>query len=221
MNILVIAPHPDDEILGVGGTIAKYIDHGHDVYICIVTRGHISMFSEESVNQVRQETLNAHEYIGVKKTFFLDFPSVMLHSQPLHEINAKIEKVVLEVKPTVAYIPHFGDMHTDHFIVAEASMVALRPIGTHVVNEIYSYETLSETEWNIPHAGNAFLINSWNNITGYLDTKLSTMTKFESQLKEFPHPRSIKALRSLANLRGSTIGVEEVEAFSLIRKIDN
>lgn len=218
MKVLVIAPHPDDEILGVGGTMAKYIDEGHDVYVCIVTKGHSSMYSENRIKKVTDEALIAHEKLGVKKTIFLDFPAVMLSEVPKHELNGKLTKLIDEIKPEIVFIPHFGDMHLDHYIIAQSSMVAMRPIKDHKVLEIYSYETLSETEWNVPHLANAFNPNVYFDISEYMDKKLEAMRCFESQVTEFPHPRSIKAISSLAALRGSTVGVNAAEAMCLIRK---
>lgn len=219
MKTLVIAPHADDEVLGVGGTIAKHIDEGNDVYVCIVTSGHPTMFPEDILKQLRKEALSAHEFLGVKETFFLDFPAVMLSEIPKHEINGKILDTINEVQPDVVFIPHYGDMHLDHYIVSQASMVGLRPIREHKVLEVYSYETLSETEWNIPHTSNTFIPNTWVDISNYLDKKLKAMNTYSTQVYEFPHPRSLGGIESLAKFRGSTIGVNAAEAFTLIRRI--
>ncbi len=219
MKILVIAPHADDEVLGVGGTIAKHIDEGNDVYVCIVTSGHPKMFPEDILKQLRKEALSAHEFLGVKETFFLDFPAVMLSEIPKYEINGKILDIINEVQPDIVFIPHYGDMHLDHYIVSQASMVGLRPIREHKVLEVYSYETLSETEWNIPHASNTFIPNTWVDISNYLDKKLKAMNTYSTQVYKFPHPRSLEGIKSLAKLRGTTVGVNAAEAFSLIRRI--
>ncbi len=219
MNILVVAPHADDEILGVGGAIAKYIDEGHKVYVCIVTRGHLSMFPEEILLKLREEVISAHNYLGVEETIFIDFPAVLLSEVPKWEINKKINEVVEKISPQIVYIPHFGDMHLDHDIVAKATMVAVRPIKNNKVLEVYSYETLSETEWNVPHSSNTFIPNTYVDISNYIDKKVNAMSYFTTQLKDFPHPRSLEAIRSLAKLRGSTVGVNAAEAFSLVRRI--
>ena len=221
MKILVFAPHADDEILGVGGTIAKYIDEGHEVFICVITSGHPSMFKEELLSSLRKEAIAAHKYLGIRETIFLDFPAVMLNEVPKFQINQKIQEIIGNIIPNVVYIPHFGDMHNDHTIVSQACMVALRPINNHKVEEVYSYETLSETEWNLPHSSNTFLPNTYVNISKYINKKITAIEYFNTQIKDFPHPRSSKAIISLANLRGSTIGVEAAEAFSLIRKISS
>jgi LmbE family N-acetylglucosaminyl deacetylase len=219
MKVLVIAPHADDEIIGVGGSIAKHIAQNNKVYICIVTKGTQPIFEDDYVNKIREETIMSHSYIGIEKTFFLDFPAVMLEQIPRHEINDKILTVVSEVEPDIVYIPHFGDMQKDHQIIAEAAMVALRPKYKHKVKAVYAYETLSETEWNIPHAANAFIPNVYVDVTGFIDKKIEAMKLYESQLADFPNPRSLEAIEALAKYRGSTINVKAAEAFMLIREI--
>ena len=218
-KILVVAPHPDDEVLGVGGTIAKRCRGGDQVYVCIVTKGQQPMFSEESVAQVRAEAVAAHQMLGVAETIFLDLPAVLLDTIPQAEVNAKIGELVMRILPDEIYIPHHGDMHKDHLIVAEACMVALRPKYRHKVSKIYAYETLSETGWHIPNAANQFIPTVYEDITNTLQDKLSAMLIFKSQVSQFPDARSVGALEALAKYRGSTVGMEAAEAFSLIREI--
>jgi len=212
-KILIIAPHNDDEVLGVGGTIAKHVKQGDKVYICSVTIGPNS----ERATMIRDEALNSHRFLGITKTFFLDLPVVNLAQLPTTEINTAIENVVNEVKPNIAYIPHRGDMHIDHKVVSESSMVALRPLNNPQLEIIYAYETLSETEWDIPSASNAFLPNVYSEVTDTIDEKLEAMKFYKSQLYKFPHPRSLRAIKALSEYRGSTIGVEHAESFMLIR----
>lgn len=219
MNILVIAPHPDDEILGAGGTILKHIAHGDHVYVCIVTKGCNPLFSETSVNRIRAEAKDCHTFLGIKETYYLDFPAAMIEKIDRYEINDKIFKVISKVRPEIVYIPHHGDMQKDHQIVSEASMVALRPKYSHVVRKILAYETLSETEWNIPHSMNAFMPNLYHDISEYLEYKLEAMNKYTSQLADFPNPRSLIAIEALAKYRGSTINARAAEAFVLLREI--
>lgn len=215
MKVLVFAPHNDDEVLGVGGTIVKHVSNGDEVYVCEVTVGK----NEERANLIKEEALKAHEILGVKQTYFLDFPVVGLTTVPTMELNKAIHKVTQEVKPDIAYIPHKGDMHKDHAIVAESAMVALRPVDSPQVKAIYVYETLSETEWNIPSVDNAFLPNVYVDITKTIDKKIEAMNCYKSQLYEFPQPRSLKAIRALSEVRGSTICVENAESFMLVRSI--
>lgn len=218
-KILVIAPHADDEILGVGGTMARYISEGNEVYVCIVTHGEKPLFSDEIVSTIRKETLLAHEMLGIKKTFFLEFPAVMLEQIPRYQLNGKIMEVVQTVEPDIVYIPHVGDMQKDHQLVNEAAMVAVRPKYAHKIAKVYAYETLSETEWNIPNTTNAFIPTVYTDIADFLEMKKKTLACFETQVAPFPNPRSLEAVEALAKYRGSTVGVLAAEAFILIREI--
>lgn len=219
MRVLVIAPHPDDEIIGTGGMIAKRTKEGHDVYVCIVTKGSPPLFSEDSVKQVREECIRADKILGVKDTFFLDFPAVMLEMVPRYEFNGKITEIIQELKPDEVYIPHRGDMQLDHQIVVDAAMVALRPKYKHTVKKILSYETLSETGWNVPNVSNEFIPNVYEDITAELDIKIKAMCEFKSQLSEFPAARSVEAIEALARYRGATVNCKASEAFSLVREL--
>ena len=219
MNVLIIAPHPDDEILGVGGTMLKRAQAGDNVYVCIVTKGMMPLFSEEIVEKGRSEARLAHKSLKVKETIFLDFPAVMLESVPRYELNGKILDLIRSLTPDEVYIPHPGDMQVDHRLVTEAAMVALRPKYSSKVKRIYSYETLSETGWNIPNVQNEFIPTVYEDISETMQGKLRAMSFFESQLNEFPEARSLGALKVLAEYRGSTAGVKAAEAFCLIREL--
>ena len=219
MKVLVFAPHPDDEILGVGGTMAKRISAGDEVYVCVVTKGCAPLFDETSVEQVRSECRGADRLLGVKETIFLDFPAVMLETVPRYALNGKIAEVISRIKPEEVYIPHRGDMQLDHQMVVDAAMVGLRPKGGHRVCRIYAYETLSETGWNIPNVTNEFIPNVYEDISGFLDKKTEAMTIFASQLAQFPNARSAEAIKALAVYRGTTVNLPAAEAFALIREI--
>ncbi len=218
-RILVIAPHADDEVLGVGGTMARNIAEGNQVYVCIVTHGVKPLFSDEVVAKIREETIAAHEFLKVTHTFFLEFPAVMLEQIPRHQLNDKIMRVIHEVQPDEVYIPHAGDMQKDHQIVSEAAMVAVRPKYAHKIGAVYAYETLSETEWNIPNATNIFIPTVYRDISQFMETKKQALSYFSTQIEAFPNPRSVEAVEALAKYRGSTIEVEGAEAFVLIRQI--
>ena len=220
MKVLVFAPHPDDEILGVGGSIAKYISLGHDVCVCIVTCGKPPIFTESEAKKVRNETDLAHRFLGITETIRYDFPAVMIEKCNRYKVNDALQKVISNTKPDIVYIPHCYDIQKDHQIVAEAAMVALRPKHNNNVKKIYAYETLSETEWNISNSVNAFTPTTWNDISGFLDIKIEAMKKYESQLASFPNPRSIEAIQALAKYRGSNICIEAAEAFVNIRTIE-
>lgn len=219
MKVLVIAPHPDDEIIGVGGTIAKRANVGDEVYVCIVTKGVAPLFPEEQVKKVQAECREADAMLGVKETIFLDFPAVMLETVPRYEFNGKIAEVVQRINPDEVYIPHRGDMQIDHQMVVDAAMVAVRPRGKKYPKRVYAYETLSETGWNIPNTVNEFIPTVYEDITDTFEIKMKSMDVFQSQLAPFPAARSIGAIEALAKFRGATVSVETAEAFSLIREV--
>ena len=219
MKVLVIAPHPDDEVIGVGGTIAKRAAAGDEVYVCVVTRGPKNLFPEDLVERTRKECREADALLGVKETIFLDFPAVMLETVPRYEFNGKIAEVVQRINPDEVYIPHRGDMQIDHQMVVDAAMVAVRPRGKNYPKRVYAYETLSETGWNIPNTMNEFIPTVYEDITEEFELKLKAMDIFKSQLAPFPAARSIGAIEALAKYRGSTVSVLAAEAYSLIREV--
>ena len=218
MNVLVIAPHPDDEILGVGGTIARRAAEGHSVYVCIVTKGGEPLFRADFIEQGRAECRHADALLGVEETVFLDFPAAMLEEVPRYRLNDGIAGVVQRVRPDEVYLPHRGDMQLDHKMVVDAAMVALRPKYAHKVCRVYAYETLSETGWDIPNTVNEFIPNVYEDISETLDRKLEAMSCFKSQLSPFPAARSIGAIEALARYRGAMVGFNAAEAFALIRE---
>lgn len=219
MKILVFAPHPDDEVLGVGGTIAKRAQLGDEVYICVVTKGTEPLWREGPVLRIQQQCREADKLLGALDTIFLNFPAVMLETVPRYELNGKISDVVKNIQPDEVYIPHRGDMQLDHKMIVDACMVALRPKYKHIVKRVYAYETLSETGWDIPNTVNEFIPTVYENIEDTLQLKLEAMLKFESQVSAFPDLRSMEALESLAKYRGSTVNCKAAEAFNLIREI--
>lgn len=219
MKVLVIAPHPDDEVLGCGGTIARHVAEGGEVYLCVVTKAYSPDWSEEIIEVKRQEVLKATEILGIKEVYFLDLPTVKLDTIPQKELNESITRAIAEVKPEVVYIPHKGDVNQDHRLVFEASMVALRPLSGSTVSKILCYETLSETEWGAPNTESLFVPNVYVNIADTLEVKLEAMSAYATELKDYPHPRSLEMLKILAQKRGAEVGFAAAEAFMLVREI--
>lgn len=215
MKVLVFAPHNDDEVLGAGGTIARHVTNGASVYICEVTASLV----EERKKLLQGEAASAHRILGVSDTCFLDFTVVELPHEGIRKFTGAVNAVVQRIAPEVVYLPFYGDMHTDHAAVANAVMVAVRPLAAPFVKSVYMYETLSETGWNFPTADKTFIPNVFVDITSYFDQKVSAMNAYRSQIKEYPHPRSIKAMCALAEYRGSMIGVPMAEAFMCVREV--
>lgn len=223
-NILVIAPHCDDEVLGCAGMMAKKIDQGATVFVAIVTNGFLGapeLFSEKGTKKVRSETRAAHVFLGVKETFFLDFPAPRLDTIPSYQLSIAFEKVIRDNLIDTLYIPHRGDIHKDHRITYEAALVASRPINENPVQRIFAYETLSETEWAAPFPDDAFIATYYEKISeAQLEIKLKAFQFFSTQIKKAPHPRSLENIKCLARLRGASISCAAAEAFHLIRHID-
>ncbi|MDP8961627.1 MAG: PIG-L family deacetylase [Actinomycetota bacterium] len=218
-RVLVIAPHPDDEVLGVGGTIAKLAAEGAWVEVVIVTKASPPLYTEDVLVTGRREARAAQRTLGASRSRFLSFPAAGLDSVPHSELNAGLGEVFAEGRPEVVFIPFNGDMHTDHQLVFTSAMVCSRPGSAWSPRSIYAYETLSETNWNAPYVTPNFVPNVFVDITAHLETKLAAMRQYASQLKDFPHERSIGALEALAARRGSTVGVAAAEAFVLVRDI--
>lgn len=220
-NILVLAPHPDDEVLGCGGVISKYSKTGDSVYVLIVTRGTPKLYNEEKIENVRREARCAHKILGVKETIFFDFHAPDLDITSRADISRSIAGVINEFKIDELYLPHRGDIHHDHGIVFHAGLVAARPVGKYSVKNIYCYETLSETEWAAPFGDDAFIPNHFVNIELEMEAKLEAMQCFKSQVRPFPSTRSLETIETLAKFRGATVGFNRAEAFMIIRTIKN
>ena len=215
MRVVVIAPHNDDEILGVGGTMAKLVKQGHEVIVCEVTAGDLA---DEMVQLQKREAIASHELMGVK-THFMDLPVVGLKEMNTSELNGAFQKHLIELAPDIVFLPHKGDMHIDHRMTIEAAMVALRPVTFPNLKAIYAYETLSETDWNTPSVDNAFMPTLFVDITEEIDVKLEAVKCHASQLCEYPHPRSLEGIRALAMHRGCTVCKAYGEAFMVLREV--
>lgn len=218
-NVLVIAPHPDDEILGCGGTMLRHIHEGDNVYVCIVTHAEPPIYPEGASLPIQAKGRECHKWMGVKQTYFLDFPTVMLEKVDRYKINNAILNVINETKADIVYIPHWGDMQKDHQIVADACMVSVRPKYTHQVSTVYGYETMSETAWNAHNIQNEFMPNTFIDISDYLEGKKKALGFYSAQMNEFPDARSIEAVEHLARYRGALMHLNAAEAFVMIRNV--
>lgn len=217
---LVLAPHPDDEVLGCGGTIARLTAEGGRVDVGIVTRGMAPAYSDEQVAEVRAEAAAAHRLLGVAGTHYLDLPAAGLDRLPQAEVNAAIATLIGQVRPKTLMVPFLGDIHADHQIVFNAAMVAARPGGGFRPDRVIAYETVSETNWSAPYLTPAFAPNLYLDIGGFLETKIAAFGCYASQVRPFPNERSIESLRALATLRGSCVSLHAAEAFVLLREIE-
>ena len=219
MKVLVIAPHPDDEVLGLGGTMHRLAGEGHNVITAIATKGWEPLYPESQVTEVRVEAKGANELLGVKKVHFMDLPVTRLHAMPQHELNAAFDALIAQEQPELVFLPFPGDRHEDHRQVFDASLVALRPVADRgYVKRILCYETVSETHWSAAHVEPAFQPQLWIDISDHLQAKLAAMRKYASQLRAAPDARSLEAISALATWRGSVMGMHAAEAFGVLRE---
>ena len=219
-KIIVIAPHPDDETLGCGGSLLKHKENHDEIYWLIVT----SMKEEDGwkpseVEKRREEVNEVSNAYGFKNIFNLDFPTTKLDLIPLNTLVTSISKVVDDVKPQTIYIPNRSDIHSDHRKTFESAMSACKSFRMDFIKKILMYECLSETEFAPSLQENAFSPNYFVDISKYLEEKINILKVYKSELKEFPFPRSEINIRALASYRGATANVKAAEAFVLIKKI--
>lgn len=223
-KLLIIAPHADDEVLGCGATISKAVSNGDEVYVLICTNASVGapeLFSTDIIKQIRAEAIEAHRMLGVKETFFLEFPAPVLDQYPRYKMSNDISAIIEKIGANTVYIPHRGDCHKDHAIIHDCAMVACRPLANCSVKHVYAYETLSETEWGEPVAAVFFVPVKYNTFTvEEFQNKLDAMSCFKSQLYPFPASRSLEAIEALAKYRGCTVSAVRAEAFEVLRDID-
>lgn len=217
--VLVIAPHPDDEVLGCGGTIARLSAAGSAVHVAIVTTGRHPRFREDGVAQVRAEAARAHDLLGVRATHYLELPAAELDGVAHADLNAAIGSLVDNIRPVTLFMPFLGDIHLDHQLVFRSVMVAARPRAHYYPQRLLAYETLSETNWSAPYLEPHFQPNLYIDIAETLERKIAAFRCFESQCRSFPDERSPEALRALAQLRGATVRRHAAEAFVVIREV--
>ncbi len=210
MRVLVIAAHPDDEVLGVGGTICRHTSAGDDVYICMVTKAYEPQWSTEFIEGKTREQREVDQILGIKKRFNLDLPTVRLNTIPTGEFSKKISDVVDSVNPDVVYTHFENDLNYDHTLVFRAALVATRPPKR---IKLLCFETLSETEWSYK----TFSPNTWVDISYFIKKKIEAFRIYNSEVKMHPHPRSIEGIEILAKKRGMEAYIDYAEAFILVR----
>lgn len=226
MPILIIAAHPDDEVLGCGGTIARLTGEGHFVHVLLMADGEGSRESGKgqhgndslvSARNTAAET--ACKIMGCVSVDNLMLPDNRLDGLELLDVVKKIEAFVNQYKPSTVFTHHAGDVNVDHRIAHEAVLAACRPQPGHSVQEMLFFEVPSSTEWSPPGSAAPFLPNYFVDISSALKTKVKALEAYANEMREFPHPRSLRAIEALARWRGATVGVEAAEAFMLGRKL--
>lgn len=222
-KILIVASHPDDEVLGCFGTVARLIKDGYEAYTLILGEGKTSRDEQREVENKKNEieTLNseiqrANDTIGVKKVFTESFPDNRFDSVDLLDIIKVISKAKEEVQPDIIFTHYQNDLNIDHQITYKAVLTATRPMENECIKEIYSFEILSSTEWNYPLS---FSPDTFFDISDTLDLKIKAMRKYDSELCAYPHPRSLEGIELNAKHQGMRVGKKYVEAFKSIRRI--
>ena len=217
-KILIVAAHPDDEVLGCFGTVARLIKEGYDAYTLILGEGKTSRdeVDENALKILREEIKKANEKIGIKKVFIEHFPDNRFDSVDLLDIIKVISKVKEEVQPDIIFTHYKDDLNIDHQITYKAVITATRPMQNESVKEIYAFEILSSTEWNYPLS---FSPDTFFDISDTLLLKVDAMKTYRSELCEYPHPRSIEGIELNARYQGMRVGRTAVEAFKAIRVI--
>ena len=218
-RVAVIAPHPDDEVLGCGGTIVRLATAGVAVDVVTVTRGQPPDFEAAAVEQVMAEAAAAHRLMGVAGGHFLDLPAARLDTVGQAHVNAALASALDRIQPDTLFVPFLGDIHHDHQLVFTAAMVWARPRHGGAPARMLAYETLSETNWFAPPATPPFLPTVFVDITDTLESKLNAFAAYRSQVKQFPDERSPDAIRALAVSRGASVFRSAAEAFMLIRAV--
>jgi len=223
MNHLIIAAHPDDEVLGCGGTITRLTNERQNVYVAILGEGITSRSRQReqadpaALEALRNDSRRVSELLGVRELFLYDLPDNRFDTVPLLDIVKRLEEILSMVQPTVVFTHHGGDLNIDHAIIHRATLTATRPVPGNSVRRLYAYEVPSSTEWAFGQWSRGFRPNVFMDITATLETKITAMQGYESEARSFPHPRSPESLRIQARKWGSTAGVEAAEAFELIR----
>ena len=210
MNILVIAPHPDDEVLGMGGTIKK-LSKKNTIILCVVSEGSTAQYKDKKMIQIRKDACKkCSKVLGISKIIFLDFADMKLNLSHL-EINKKLEKIIQKFKPEIVYTAPKNDLNLDHQAVFDSTLVACRPKSG--VKKILCYEMQGQTK-------SPFEPNIFENIEKEIDFKIKGFKMYKSEIEKFPNARSIIAIDNLAIMRGIQVGLKKAEGFQLIQEIN-
>jgi len=225
-TVLVLAAHPDDEVLGVGGTIARHAAAKDGVHVVIAAEGATSRDGKRNAKARRREigdlqsaARRAAKILGARSVRFLGLPDNRCDSLDRLEIVKSIEAVIAELKPDMVYVHHAGDVNVDHRILHEAAFTACRPQPGHCVKRLLSFETVSSTEWTPPGSLPAFQPTVFVDISAHWKKKRAALEAYQNEMRPWPHARSIAAVEHLGRWRGATVGVEMAEAFTLLRDV--
>lgn len=224
-RVLVVGAHPDDEMLGCAGTLAHHSRRGDEVHILIAGEGATARDESRGegippeVLALRRAAKEAARIVGARQPRFLGLPDERLDGMILLDLVKRLEEVIEEVRPSVIYTHHGGDLNLDHRIIHQGVMTACRPMPGQVVRSIFTFETVSSTEWGSTATGEAFHPTRFVDISAELDRKLEALACYSAEMRPFPHARSLEGIRALARLRGASVGMEAAEAFVVVRDL--
>ena len=224
-QVLVVAAHPDDDVLGCGGVVARHATDNDCVHILFMAEGGTARQPSVSLEQAAGDIASREdcarrsaEILGASPPLFVRNPDNRLDTVPLIDLAKNIEKVIADLRPSIVYTHHGGDLNIDHRRVHEAVLTACRPMAACPVDSIYAFEVSSSTEWALSSAYDAFRPNHFVDITDYLDKKIAALQCHHAEMRPFPHPRSYDAVIALARIRGATCGHQAAEAFQVVRQ---
>jgi len=218
-RVLVLAAHPDDELLGLGGTVARHAAEGDEVTAVVVSEGASSRYESGADEALRASGRAAAAVLGTRDLRFLGLRDQYLDAEPILEVIRPIEQVVKELRPEIVYTHHWGDLNRDHRVVSEAVMVACRPVGDGYPRRLYCFETPSSSEWSSTDLSLQFVPNHFVDITATVEQKLQAMACYTTEVRPAPHPRALESLRARAAYWGQIVGRPFAEAFVLVREV--
>ena len=225
-SVLVVAAHPDDEVLGCGGTIARHADAGDQVQVLIVAEGATSRQEQrnrldagDELSALAQAAQQAGAILGAQGVELLDLPDNRLDSLDRLDLIKRLEECIERHQPQLVYVHHAGDVNVDHRRLHEAVVTACRPTPGQPVRRLLSFEVASSTEWQPPGSAPPFQPNWFVDISAQWPRKREALAAYASEMRPWPHARSLEALEHLASWRGAQVGVEAAEAFCLLRQL--
>lgn len=219
MNVVVVAAHPDDEVLGAGATLARHVQDGDAVHAVVLADGALSRYGKHMVGELQASGVAAARHIGFASVRFEAFPDQRLDQIPILELTQHIESVLADLEPDVVYTHFRGDVNADHALVAQAVWTACRPYCMPNLRLIAAFETPSSTEWASTIDCAPFRPTLFVDVTATIECKLSAMACYASETRTYPHPRSLRALRERASYWGSVVGVLAAEPFLVLRDV--
>lgn len=225
MDVLCVVAHPDDEVLGIGGTLARHVEAGDDVHVCILSDGVTSRYDEtdagvqEEIRQRRDRARTACNHLGVESISLHEFPDNKFDTVPLLDLVQTVESEIEDQAPGIVYTHHYGDLNIDHELTCRTVVTATRPFADATVRRVLACETLSASEWAVPKPDNAFQPTSFVSIGDHLDEKIAALECYQDELREPPHPRTVETIRQNAAVWGTKAGVTAAEPFELLREI--